>query len=126
MTQPTHSDFHQRLASYDDEIINSTEQKSLDKMALSRRDVLKGSLNAAVIGFLGLSMGSRFAFAGENVIPPAPYIGFQTISHVPIPYLMKSWSRMAIRQKPSSPGVIRWKQEQQNGKPMPVIPGRNS
>lgn len=79
MTQPTHSDFHQRLASYDDEIINSTEQKSLDKMALSRRDVLKGSLNAAVIGFLGLSMGSRFAFAGENVIPPAPYIGFQPI-----------------------------------------------
>ncbi|MFC6804243.1 hypothetical protein ACFQE2_00550 [Methylophaga thalassica] len=126
MTQPTHSDFHQRLASYDDEIINSTEQKSLDKMVLSRRDVLKGSLNAAVIGFLGLNMGSRFAFAGENAIPLPLILVFSLFSHVPIPYLMKWWSQMAIRQKPSSPGVIRWKQEQQNGKPMPVIPGRNS
>ena len=29
MTQPTSSDFHQRLASYDDEVITHHEEKSL-------------------------------------------------------------------------------------------------
>ena len=79
MTQPTSSDFHQRLASYDDEVINHTEEKSLNSIAMSRRDVLKGSLNAAALGFLGINLSSRLAFAGDHAHPPVPYIGFQAI-----------------------------------------------
>ncbi|SFK38125.1 PhoX family protein [Methylophaga sulfidovorans] len=79
MTHSTSSDFHQRLASYDDEAINETQEKSLNNIAMSRRDVLKGSLNAAALGFLGLNLSSRLAFAGDNALPPAPYIGFQHI-----------------------------------------------
>ena len=79
MTHPTSSDFHQRLASYDDEVINHTEEKSLNSIAMSRRDVLKGSLNAAALGFLGINLSSRLAFAGDHAHPPVPYIGFQAI-----------------------------------------------
>ncbi|MAX50499.1 MAG: Tat pathway signal protein [Methylophaga sp.] len=79
MTHPTSSDFHQRLASYDDEVINHSEEKSLNSIAMSRRDVLRGSLNAAALGFLGLNLSSRLAFAGDHAHPPVPYIGFQAI-----------------------------------------------
>lgn len=78
---PNHysNDFHQKISSYDDVAINPTEAESLDAVALSRRQLLKGSLNVAAMGFFGLNLSHNLVFAAGKTNLNIPFIGFNSI-----------------------------------------------
>lgn len=72
-------DFHQQMAEHDDTPVNTTDNISLESLALSRRQVLKGSLSAAALSFLGLGLSSKLVFASDKTPLNIPFIGFNSI-----------------------------------------------
>ena len=74
-----HPDFHQQMAEHDDSPVNTTNNPSLESMALSRRQLLKGSLNTAALSFLGLGLSSKLVYSADRAALNVPFIGFQSI-----------------------------------------------
>ena len=73
------SDFHQNMSAHDDIAVNHSENPGLNEVLLSRRQILKGSLNAAALGFFGLNLSSNLVFAAGKNNLNIPFIGFNSI-----------------------------------------------
>jgi uncharacterized protein len=79
MNKPCVSDFHQQMSAHDDIAINTSAEPNLNQVVLSRRQMLKGSLNAAALGFFGLNLSSNMVFAAGKNNLNIPFIGFNSI-----------------------------------------------
>ena len=82
----THPAFHQQMSVHDDDIINPSNTDHLNAGGLSRRSLLKGSLTAAALGFLGLSATSRLVLASEKTRLNVPFVGFTALKPQLDPY----------------------------------------
>lgn len=61
--------FHAALAAHDDEAINPSGNRSLDRMVdAGRRNVLKGGLAMAALGFFGGGISACRAVAGDGLL----------------------------------------------------------